>query len=195
MSRRGPATSGNWNRKSPFDAVLLDAPCSATGTIRRHPDVPWIKKPVDIEKLGAIQKELLERVVDWVRPGGLLVYCTCSLETAEGEAQVEAFMKRQRGRVELVPVTADEIGGLTACVSDAGFFALPALSRGRPDSGNERLGRVFCGPFQAALTGHKGFTCNDSLNEMLTLTAGFWEITELKPLSRVDHRCRGWWGE
>lgn len=119
-----------------FDAILLDAPCSATGTIRRHPDVPWIKKPYDLEKLSEIQKELLERVVSWVKPGGLIVYCTCSLEPIEGEAQVEEFLKGQAGNVELVPVEPNEIGGLEHCITAQGFLrCLPCHDAGQtPDS-------------------------------------------------------------
>lgn len=115
--------------EEPFDAILLDAPCSATGTIRRHPDVPWIKKPYDIEKLTEIQSELLDRVISWVKPGGLIVYCTCSLEAAEGEAQVSAFLDRQSGKIELVPVDAGEVGGLADCVTQEGYLrCLPCHS-------------------------------------------------------------------
>lgn len=106
----------------PFDAILLDAPCSATGTIRRHPDVPWIKKPYDIEKLAEIQRELLDRVLTWVRPGGLVVYCTCSLEAAEGEDQAAGFLERQAGKAELVPVDPSEVGGLADLVTNTGYL-------------------------------------------------------------------------
>lgn len=78
----------------PFDAVLLDAPCSATGTIRRHPDVPWIKKPGDLDSLAALQSRMLERACALLRSGGRLVYCTCSLEPEEGEAQIAGFLRR-----------------------------------------------------------------------------------------------------
>ncbi|GAA0785136.1 RsmB/NOP family class I SAM-dependent RNA methyltransferase [Roseibium denhamense] len=105
-----------------FDAVLLDAPCSATGTIRRHPDVPWIKKPYDIEKLTEIQSSLLDRAIDWVKPGGMIIYCTCSLEAAEGEAQAGAFLARHEGKVALKPVAAAEIGGLDMCVTRDGYL-------------------------------------------------------------------------
>ncbi|GAB2186551.1 16S rRNA (cytosine(967)-C(5))-methyltransferase RsmB [Roseibium sp. LAB1] len=112
-----------------FDAILLDAPCSATGTIRRHPDVPWIKKPYDIEKLTEIQSELLDRVLGWVKPGGLIVYCTCSLEAAEGETQVSGFLERQAGKIELVPVEAADVGGLAECVTKEGYLrCLPCHS-------------------------------------------------------------------
>lgn len=78
----------------PFDAILIDAPCSATGTIRRHPDVPWTKKPGDIETLAALQTRLLNRAALLTRAGGRIVYCTCSLEPEEGEQQIAAFLRR-----------------------------------------------------------------------------------------------------
>ncbi|MEO1112290.1 MAG: transcription antitermination factor NusB [Pseudomonadota bacterium] len=119
---------------TPFDAVLLDAPCSATGTIRRHPDVPWIKKPYDVEKLSEIQRELLDRVLDWVRPGGLIVYCTCSLEKAEGELQADAFRARNPGKVDLVPVEAPEVGGLPHLITEEGYLrCLPDQRAGEED--------------------------------------------------------------
>jgi 16S rRNA (cytosine967-C5)-methyltransferase len=77
-----------------FDAILLDAPCTSTGTIRRHPDILYLKRPEDIPALAALQKNLLERAAVLVKPGGVLVYCTCSLEPEEGEMQVAAFLDR-----------------------------------------------------------------------------------------------------
>lgn len=94
----------------PFDAVLLDAPCSATGTIRRHPDVAWTKAEADIGRLAALQSRLLDQAAGLVRPGGRLVYCTCSLEPDEGEAQVAAFLARDQ-RFVRVPVRPEEVGG------------------------------------------------------------------------------------
>ncbi len=94
----------------PFDAVLLDAPCSATGTIRRHPDVAWIKEEADIARLAQLQARLLDRAATLVRPGGRLVYCTCSLEPDEGEAQVAAFLTRNPAFVRAA-VRPDEVGG------------------------------------------------------------------------------------
>jgi 16S rRNA (cytosine967-C5)-methyltransferase len=79
---------------APFDAILVDAPCSSTGTIRRHPDVPWTKKPGDIETLSALQTKMLNRAAALLRPGGRLVFCTCSLEPEEGELQIAAFLRR-----------------------------------------------------------------------------------------------------
>ena len=104
-----------------FDAVLLDAPCSATGTIRRHPDVAWIKTPYDIEKLAEIQSAFFDLAAGWVKPGGRLVYCTCSLETAEGETQVQEFAQRN-SKFQLEPVLAGEIGGLENSVTNEGYL-------------------------------------------------------------------------
>jgi 16S rRNA (cytosine967-C5)-methyltransferase len=78
----------------PFDAILIDAPCSATGTIRRHPDVAWTKKPGDVETLALLQTKMLDRAATLTRPAGRIVYCTCSLEPEEGEAQIAAFLRR-----------------------------------------------------------------------------------------------------
>ena len=78
----------------PFDAILLDAPCSATGTIRRHPDVAWTKTEEDVRKLSGLQARLLDKAANLLKAGGRLVYCTCSLEAEEGERQVEAFLAR-----------------------------------------------------------------------------------------------------
>lgn len=88
------ADAGTWDDGRAFDAVLLDAPCSATGTFRRNPDVLWAVKPGDIAALAAAQSRLLDAAARRVRPGGRLVYCVCSLETEEGEGQVAAFLKR-----------------------------------------------------------------------------------------------------
>jgi 16S rRNA (cytosine967-C5)-methyltransferase len=71
-------------RGRPFDAVVLDAPCSSTGTIRRHPDIPWIKRESDITALASLQRRLIAHAAELVKPGGLLIYCTCSLELEEG---------------------------------------------------------------------------------------------------------------
>ncbi|HVV91985.1 MAG TPA: transcription antitermination factor NusB [Hyphomicrobiales bacterium] len=98
------ADAAEW-RGGPFDAVLLDAPCSATGTIRRHPDVAWLKRPEDVAALAAVQARLLDAAVSLLKPGGTLVYATCSLEPEEGEAQVAALLSRMPGlaRRSIVP--------------------------------------------------------------------------------------------
>ncbi|MEE1610777.1 RsmB/NOP family class I SAM-dependent RNA methyltransferase [Microvirga sp. CF3016] len=103
----------------PFDAILLDAPCSATGTIRRHPDVAWTKSEEDIRKLSGLQARLLDKAAGLLKAGGRLVYCTCSLESEEGEQQAEAFLARHPDFTRR-PITADEIGGLTECITPQG---------------------------------------------------------------------------
>jgi len=94
----------------PFDAILIDAPCSSTGTIRRHPDIPWLKSEADLAKLMALQTRLLDRAVTLLKPGGTLVYCTCSLEAEEGEAQVAALLDRNAG-LRRCPIRPEELAG------------------------------------------------------------------------------------
>lgn len=77
-----------------FDAILLDAPCTATGTIRRHPDILYLKRPEDVGALAALQGKLLDHAATLLKPGGILVYCTCSLEPEEGEHQIVEFLDR-----------------------------------------------------------------------------------------------------
>ena len=83
-----------WEPEVPFDAILLDAPCSATGTIRRHPDLPFVKDDSDVAGLVALQSALLDRALGWLKPGGRLVFATCSLLAEEGEAQLAAALER-----------------------------------------------------------------------------------------------------
>jgi 16S rRNA (cytosine967-C5)-methyltransferase len=113
-------------RAEPFDAVLLDAPCSATGTIRRHPDVAWSKTLGDLAALTELQRRMLNRAAGLVAPGGLLVYCTCSLEKEEGEAQVDAFLA-QHAAFARVPVEAREIDGLDALTPAGDLRTLPSM--------------------------------------------------------------------
>jgi 16S rRNA (cytosine967-C5)-methyltransferase len=103
----------------PFDAVLLDAPCSSTGTIRRHPDVPWLKAEAEVGLLTGLQTKLLDRAADLLKPGGTLVYCVCSLEPEEGEAQVEALLARSPALTRR-PVKADEVFGFSELISQTG---------------------------------------------------------------------------
>jgi len=115
----------------PFDAVLLDAPCSASGTIRRHPDVPWLKGEADLAPLTALQQRLLDRAVSLVKPGGRLVYCVCSLEPEEGEAQVAALLARNP-HVQRVPLAAPDVFGHAEFLSaDGDLRTLPQML---PDS-------------------------------------------------------------
>ena len=104
-----------------FDAVLLDAPCSSTGTIRRHPDVPWTKTPDDIAKLADLQRRMLDRAVDLVKPGGRLVFSNCSLDPMEGEAMLAALLA-DRADVELDRIDADEIEGISPFVAPQGWL-------------------------------------------------------------------------
>jgi 16S rRNA (cytosine967-C5)-methyltransferase len=94
----------------PFDAVLIDAPCSSTGTIRRHPDVPWLKQPSDLAALAALQRRLIARAATLTRPGGVLLYCTCSLEPEEGQQAIDEFLAREAGW-RRVPITPSELAG------------------------------------------------------------------------------------
>ncbi len=117
-----------------FDAVLLDAPCSATGTIRRHPDIPFLKRESDLASLAVIQQALLARAVNLTRPGGTIVYATCSLEPEEGEAQIEAALRDLP--VELVPIEAGEFEGLAAEWIAGGFLrTTPGHSPGAGEDG------------------------------------------------------------
>ena len=81
-----------WWDGTPFDAILLDAPCSASGIVRRHPDIRWLRRQTDIDQLVAIQARLLHRLWPLLKPGGRLLYCTCSVFKAEGEQQIAAFL-------------------------------------------------------------------------------------------------------
>jgi 16S rRNA (cytosine967-C5)-methyltransferase len=102
-----------------FDAVLLDAPCSSTGTIRRHPDVSWLKSEADITTLGGMQRRLLDRAVELTKPGGTLVYCVCSLEPEEGEQQIEALLAREP-RVQRKAIVAGEVWDRAEFINAAG---------------------------------------------------------------------------
>jgi 16S rRNA (cytosine967-C5)-methyltransferase len=126
----------------PFDAVLLDAPCTATGTIRRHPDVAWVKRAGDIQALAVIQAKMLDRAVAMVRPGGRIVYCTCSLEPEEGEAQIAALLRRNPDVVR-VPANADEIGGLAECLTPAGDLRTLPTHLADPEPRLSGLGAFF----------------------------------------------------
>ncbi|HZK89992.1 MAG TPA: transcription antitermination factor NusB [Stellaceae bacterium] len=102
------ADAASWRPEHPADAVLLDAPCSATGAIRRHPDVPHLKRPADIVRLATIQDKLLHAAVEMLRPGGILVYCTCSLEPEEGPRRIEALLS-SGAPVERRPIGAGDV--------------------------------------------------------------------------------------
>lgn len=117
-------------KTEPFDAILLDAPCSATGTLRRHPDVAWIKQEADIFKLAQLQSRLLDHAVTLLKPEGRLVYCTCSLEPEEGEAQIEAALRRHP-HLRRDPVRPEELPGLEQALMPDGLVrVLPFMRAG-----------------------------------------------------------------
>jgi 16S rRNA (cytosine967-C5)-methyltransferase len=109
-----------------FDGILVDAPCTSTGTIRRHPDVAWLRQESDFAALTALQKRLLQKATHLLKPGGTLVYCTCSLEIEEGEAQIAALLAAESG-LKRVPVDASEVAGLSEIVNaDGDLRTLPS---------------------------------------------------------------------
>jgi 16S rRNA (cytosine967-C5)-methyltransferase len=103
----------------PFDGVLLDAPCSATGTIRRHPDIPWLKNEADLPVLTSLQQRLIDRAVELTKPGGTFVYCVCSLEPEEGQNQIETLLARD-SRVMRSPISGQEVFGHTEFITTDG---------------------------------------------------------------------------
>ena len=113
------ADAGTWTPPQPFDAILLDAPCSATGTLRRHPDVARHKNPAEITKLAMVQARLLRAAIPMLKPGATLVYCVCSLEPQEGVEQVEALLA-EGAPLRRLPIGADEVGGLSQLLTPLG---------------------------------------------------------------------------
>ncbi|TNE37190.1 MAG: MFS transporter [Alphaproteobacteria bacterium] len=103
----------------PPEGILLDAPCSSTGTIRRHPDVAWLKSEGDVEKLAGLQSRLLDRAAASLKEGGILVYSVCSLQREEGEAQIETLLARDKS-LRRMPVTSPEVGGLDEILTPEG---------------------------------------------------------------------------
>ncbi len=117
-----------------LDAVLLDAPCSSTGTIRRHPDVAWTKTQDDIEKLAALQLKLLKHCVSLVKPGGVILFSNCSLDRLEGEDLAASFLLEQEG-VERLDFLPQELPGFAHLIDAQGWLrTTPAdLNLGRPE--------------------------------------------------------------
>jgi 16S rRNA (cytosine967-C5)-methyltransferase len=113
------ADAATWRPKALLDAVLLDAPCSATGTLRRHPDAAWTKRPEDVAKLAVTQSRLLAAALEMLKPGGVLVYCTCSLQRSEGVQRIEALLSGGAPARRL-PIAANELGGLAELLTPAG---------------------------------------------------------------------------
>ena len=119
-----------------LDGILVDAPCTATGTIRRHPDVAWLRQEADIATLAALQKRLAQKAASLLKPGGMLVYCTCSLEPEEGEAVIAGLLAGESGLWRL-PIEAEEVSGLSEVITrDGDLRTLPChLPRSDPRLG------------------------------------------------------------
>jgi 16S rRNA (cytosine967-C5)-methyltransferase len=113
------ADAVTWRPPAPADAVLLDVPCSATGTLRRHPDAAWLRTADDVKALGLLQQALLEAAVSMVRPGGLIVYCACSLQPEEGAARIDALLGAG-APVARQPIAPGEVGGMAELITAAG---------------------------------------------------------------------------
>lgn len=129
------ADAGKWRPGDLLDAVLLDAPCSSTGTVRRHPDVPWAKGIEDVRKLAGVQRRLLDHAIPLVKPGGTVVFSNCSLDPIEGEDMIAALLA-ERSDVALDPIKPDEFRGISPFVADQGWLrTTPAdLDRGSPET-------------------------------------------------------------
>ncbi len=109
------------------DAILLDAPCTATGTIRRHPDIPWAKGETALAALAELQGKMIDHALSLLKPGGVLVYCVCSLQREEGEAQAKAALARHASITRL-PIAPEEIGGLAEGLTrDGDLRTLPFM--------------------------------------------------------------------
>ncbi|HEY2135176.1 MAG TPA: RsmB/NOP family class I SAM-dependent RNA methyltransferase [Xanthobacteraceae bacterium] len=123
------ADAAEWTG-GPFDAVLVDAPCSSTGTIRRHPDIAWLKRPADLAGLVALQRRLIERAIVLTRPGGTIVFCTCSLEPEEGEHAIAGLLA-DHPELRRNPISDSDINGLSDFITPLG--ELRTLPCGWPD--------------------------------------------------------------
>ncbi len=120
-----------WWDGRPFDAILLDAPCTASGIVRRHPDIRWLRRPDDIAALGRIQAQMLDALWPLLAPGGRLLYATCSLFPAEGQLQIDAFLQRQDpGAARLDPASPGHLlplpdnASAEAATADGFYYAL-----------------------------------------------------------------------
>lgn len=120
------ADAASWRPEALFDAILLDAPCSATGTLRRHPDALHLKTPADMKKLTVLQERLLDAAAAMLAPGGMLIYCTCSLQAEEGEMRTNSFLTRHRD-FRRQPMEPAEAGIADEALTDEGDI------RCRPD--------------------------------------------------------------
>lgn len=113
------ADACSWRPDEPAARVLLDAPCTATGTIRRHPDIPWLKTPDTVTAMAKQQSQLLDAAVDMLAPGGLLIYAVCSLQPEEGPEQISALLDRG-APIERAPIKPGLIGGMHELITPEG---------------------------------------------------------------------------
>jgi 16S rRNA (cytosine967-C5)-methyltransferase len=119
--------ANKWTPAEKFDALLLDAPCSGTGTLRRHPDIAWLKDEEDVGRLTLAQDRLLLHALDLLTPGGTLVYAVCSLQEDEGPARIEALLARTPG-LKRIAVEPAELPGLAEAITPAGDIrTLPSM--------------------------------------------------------------------
>ncbi len=120
------ATEWQGGNNGGFDGILVDAPCTSTGTIRRHPDVAWLRQEADIGALVALQKRLLQKAVTLLKAGGTLVYCTCSLEPEEGEQAISGLLATEPA-MRRAPIQAGEVSGLAEILTaDGDLRTLPS---------------------------------------------------------------------
>ena len=120
------------NHAEGFDGILIDAPCTSTGTIRRHPDIGWLRQESDIAPLAATQKRLLQKAITALKPGGILVYCTCSLEPEEGEQVISELLKTE-AVLQRLPIGADEVAGLSEILTAEGDLRTLPCHLSHPD--------------------------------------------------------------
>ena len=121
------ADARTWAPDTLADIVLLDAPCSSTGTLRRHPDIAYLKSPDDVAKLATIQDQLLDRAATYIKPGGILMFVTCSLQSEEGPERITAFLD-QHTDFARAGIQKAELPGLEAAITaDGDLRTLPNL--------------------------------------------------------------------
>src|SRR5262245_56846893 len=140
------ADATQW-QAGPFDAVLLDAPCSSTGTIRRHPDIPWLKHAADIAALAALQRRLAAQAAQLTKPGGILVYCSCSLEPEEGIEIVRDLLHSTPGLARR-PISPDEVYGYGEWLTADGDLRTLPCHLPDPDSRMAGLGGFYAARLQ-----------------------------------------------
>jgi 16S rRNA (cytosine967-C5)-methyltransferase len=128
------ADAVEWQRadREGFDGILLDAPCTSTGTIRRHPDIAWLRQEPDIVTLASLQKRLLQKAATLLKPGGTLVYCTCSLEPEEGDQAVAALLAAESS-LQRRPIEPGEVAGLSEIITADGDLRTLPCHLPRPD--------------------------------------------------------------